>query len=205
MIRCGDIYDKRWYRGYCDEETYALNPAYQEIIKLHYMLVEHDIPHIIRRCMDGWQVCYPDGGDWIADAIEHKDSYGHDCDLLEIMGLLTPEEEEYDSVLGHLTAENVFNRINTHWAKMKQYEEYKREWCEARGYKLEDVDETTGVNGECYVCFDEWLNNEHAEKKASYNPVEVAYKLLVAYRDANMIPDMGTIEELIGYLGEALE
>lgn len=36
------------------------------------------------------------------------------------------------------------------------------------------------------------------------NPVEIAYQLLVAYRDANMIPDMETIEELIGYLGEAL-
>lgn len=36
------------------------------------------------------------------------------------------------------------------------------------------------------------------------NPVEAAYQILVAYRDANMIPDMGTIEELIGYLGQAL-
>jgi hypothetical protein len=36
------------------------------------------------------------------------------------------------------------------------------------------------------------------------NPVEIAYQLLVAYRDANMIPDMETVEELIGYLGEAL-
>ena len=37
------------------------------------------------------------------------------------------------------------------------------------------------------------------------NPVEIAYQLLVAYRDADMIPDMETIEEIIGYLGEALE
>ena len=37
------------------------------------------------------------------------------------------------------------------------------------------------------------------------NPVEVVYELLVAYRDSNMIPDMDTIEECIGYLGEALE
>lgn len=40
--------------------------------------------------------------------------------------------------------------------------------------------------------------------ESTRNPVEIAYKLLVAYRDANMIPDMGTIEEIIGYLGEAL-
>lgn len=36
------------------------------------------------------------------------------------------------------------------------------------------------------------------------NPVEIVYQLLVAYRDADMLPDMGTIEEMIGYLGGAL-
>lgn len=41
-------------------------------------------------------------------------------------------------------------------------------------------------------------------KNTRRNPVEVVYELLVAYRDANMIPDMGTVEECIGYLGEAL-
>lgn len=30
------------------------------------------------------------------------------------MGLLTPDEEEYDSVLGYLTAEDVFERIRKH-------------------------------------------------------------------------------------------
>lgn len=30
------------------------------------------------------------------------------------MGLLTPDEEEYDSVLGYLTAEDVFERIRRH-------------------------------------------------------------------------------------------
>ena len=40
--------------------------------------------------------------------------------------------------------------------------------------------------------------------ESTRNPVEIAYELLVAYRDANMIPDMETIEEIIGYLGEAL-
>lgn len=152
----GEIYDERWYRRTGDEESYALNPYYQEIIKLHNMLVEHDIPHVIRRVMDGWQVCYPTADDWIADAVEHRGSYGRANDKLEIMGLLTPEEAKCDEVLGDLTAEEVFDRINAHWTK------------------------------------------------TNYNPVEVAYKLLVAYRDSNMIPDMGTVEELIGYLGEAL-
>lgn len=43
------------------------------------------------------------------------------------------------------------------------YEEYKRDWCEARGYKLEDMDEEVGINGECYVCFNEWYDNEYKE------------------------------------------
>ncbi len=41
------------------------------------------------------------------------------------------------------------------------YEQYKRDWCDARGYKLEDMDEEVGINGECYTCFDEWYNNEY--------------------------------------------
>ena len=38
-------------------------------------------------------------------------TYGEEDDLLEIMGLLTEEEEKIDSVTGYLTAEDVFNRI----------------------------------------------------------------------------------------------
>lgn len=43
------------------------------------------------------------------------------------------------------------------------YEEYKQEWCETRGYILAEIDETVGINGECYVCFDEWYSNEYKE------------------------------------------
>jgi hypothetical protein len=49
------------------------------------------------------------------DAIEHYASYGRSEDLLEIMGLLTSEEEGYDSVKGYLTAEDVFQRIKKHY------------------------------------------------------------------------------------------
>lgn len=47
------------------------------------------------------------------------------------------------------------------------YEEYKQEWCETRGYILAEIDETVGINGECYVCFDEWYNNEYKENGGS--------------------------------------
>lgn len=43
----------------------------------------------------------------------------------------------------------------------KLYEQYKHQWCAARGYILDDVDEETGINGECYACFTEWYNNEY--------------------------------------------
>lgn len=47
----------------------------------------------------------------------------------------------------------------------KLYEEYKREWCLARGYNLIEIDEAVGINGECYASFDEWYVNEYAELK----------------------------------------
>ena len=97
---------------------------YKEIIKLDKMLTEANIPHTTYRLMDGWQVCYPvdrHEPDCVMDAIEHFGSYGHECDELEIMGLLTPEEEEDDSVLGYLTAEDVFERIRKHYSSEWQY------------------------------------------------------------------------------------
>lgn len=94
------------------------NPAYKEILKLNEMLIEAGIPHNLRTFMDGWQIVYPDvktPDDCVMDAIEHWGSYGKEADKLEIMGLLTPKEKECDSVLGHLTAEDVFERIRKHY------------------------------------------------------------------------------------------
>lgn len=51
----------------------------------------------------------------LADVIEHCGSYGNEQDLLEIMGGLTEEEMEYGSVLGYLTAEEVFKRFKYCW------------------------------------------------------------------------------------------
>lgn len=47
----------------------------------------------------------------LADAIEHDGSYGNEQDLLEIMGGLTAKEQLDGSVLGGLTAEEVFKRF----------------------------------------------------------------------------------------------
>lgn len=45
------------------------------------------------------------------------------------------------------------------------YEQYKYRWCANRGYILEDVDDSVGINGECYACFDEWYQNEYLESR----------------------------------------
>lgn len=47
----------------------------------------------------------------ICDVVQHYASYGSERDLLEIMGGLTKEEQDCDSVLGYLTAEEVFKRF----------------------------------------------------------------------------------------------
>lgn len=55
---------------------------------------------------------YPDDGkEKVCSVIEHKGSYGHEDDLLEIMGLLTDGESKHDDVVGFLSANNVFERI----------------------------------------------------------------------------------------------
>lgn len=45
------------------------------------------------------------------------------------------------------------------------YELYKKEWCDSHGYTPDEADENGFNNGECYVCMDEFLDNEFAEKK----------------------------------------
>lgn len=69
----------------------------------------------------GWQIIvYKKNGERLISAIEGRGTHGYipenddifaPSDLIEIMGLLTPEEKEWDSVRGWLTAEEVFGRI----------------------------------------------------------------------------------------------
>ena len=97
-----------------------VNPKYQEILKLHVMLLDKDIPHVIEKDLDGWHISYPCTGlDRVLSAVEFKGTYGAEKDLIEIMGLLTPEELLMDSIKGYLTAEEVFNRIKEHYEEAK--------------------------------------------------------------------------------------
>lgn len=87
---------------------------YKEIHRLAEMLTAEKIPHALMKLFDGWKISYKEGGIEVLSVIEHQYSYGSDEDRLEIMGLLTPAELEEDLVKGHLTAEEVFNRIKKH-------------------------------------------------------------------------------------------
>lgn len=88
---------------------------YTEIIRLHEMLTASDIPHTFGEMWGGYHITYPQADNWECSVIEHHGSYGNEDDLLEIMGLLTDEEAEYDSVVGFLTAEDVYQRISAHY------------------------------------------------------------------------------------------
>lgn len=89
---------------------------FEEFDKLERLLVDAEIPYEKQRNFSGKQIAYPRfGDDLVCSVILHRGSYGHEEGLLEIMGLLTDEEYERDSVAGCLTADDVFNRIKNHW------------------------------------------------------------------------------------------
>ena len=41
------------------------------------------------------------------------------------------------------------------------YWQYVEDWCNQRGYAAKDMDDEYGINGECYVCFEEFCDNEY--------------------------------------------
>lgn len=109
--------------------NYRIKPKYNEIFKLKSMLEENHVPFEWIEHNDfrnGYQICYPEkDGKCECSVIEHSFSYGSQKDLLEIQGLLTADEEEGDSVLGNLTADNVFQRILSHWKGTKEKAAYR--------------------------------------------------------------------------------
>ena len=88
---------------------------YHEILVLEVKLYEAKIPHTFQPYMGGWRIAYPNDEKTVCSAIEHNGSYGREADKIEIMGLMTEEENECDGVVGWLTAEEVFNRIKKHY------------------------------------------------------------------------------------------
>lgn len=99
--------------------------VYTEIFRLRKMLDENEIPYVFNdtSCVGykHYQIAYPNNEDTrIVSVIEGTGTYGNESNLLEIMGLLTAEEREEDSVRGYLTAEDVFDRILKHYKKTRK-------------------------------------------------------------------------------------
>lgn len=96
---------------------------YKEIFRLKEMLEKAQIPFYFHDIPEhhGHQIVYTgkSGFNIACSVIQHDFSYGGTADLLEISGLLTDAEKKRDAVLGWQTAEDVFNRIETHWTGLK--------------------------------------------------------------------------------------
>lgn len=103
-----------------------MRTKYREIIKLKEMLEMASIPFCFSKLFNGYHIVYRDKGDeLICSVIEHGYSYGHEKDLLEIIGLMTKKEKRktQDDVLGYLTANNVYQRIKKHYLKERKNEQ----------------------------------------------------------------------------------
>ena len=101
-----------------------MKERYNEILRLKGMLKKAGIPFEFSKSKSfgGYHIEYPASTGRVCSVIEHDFSYGREKDLLEIQGLLTKKEykETQDTVLGYLTAENVFQRIEKHWRKLRE-------------------------------------------------------------------------------------
>ena len=103
-----------------------------EIARLADMLQEADIPfqwniEDYRPYYQEWkyQIFYPKlevgrkGIRFTCSVLQGTRTYGGKDNLLEISGLLSPEEKAFDDVKGWLTAEDVFERIKKHYEGSK--------------------------------------------------------------------------------------
>ena len=118
----------------------------KEIHKLDKLLTERGIPHSFGPhpavLVDGWRICYPSEFNIVLSAVDFEGSHGHDKGLIEITGLLTPEEKAMDDVLGYQTAEQVLERILKH---------YESDYIDPSELLSEDDEEDSGSE------FD-WIN-----------------------------------------------
>lgn len=84
-----------------------MSRKYKEINKLKQMLRKNDIPFFEEPFEDGLCVTIND----YLSCVQYSGSYGANNDLLEIMGGLTEAEYEKDTILGFLTAKEVYRRF----------------------------------------------------------------------------------------------
>jgi len=94
-------------------------PKYSQIIRLHDMLQEANVPHEIYPDFDGFHILYPDPTPWERQGgysiVEFKYAYGGKYDLLEILDMRSSSKSMNPSPVGWLTAEEVFEIIKEDW------------------------------------------------------------------------------------------
>ena len=96
-------------------------PGFVEILKLESMLADAGIPYDKKVHFGGWIIVMHDNNDrYIGDAIEHCGSYGGSDDTIEIMGFDINEEEVGDSVIGYLSADEVFEYFKRAFDKLNK-------------------------------------------------------------------------------------
>lgn len=103
--------------------------AYTEIFKLKRMLEEAEIPFAFSdNVFEGNHILhiqYPNASEEerVCSVVQGYGTYGGDVDMLEILGLLTKKESRRNTVVGWLSAENVFKRIQKHYKKWRNKNE----------------------------------------------------------------------------------
>lgn len=90
-----------------------------EVMRLTLMLDRHNIPYQLDSGCGITRVKYPNVNKCVCTAAQGNGTYGNLDNLIEISGLLTPEERKWDSVVGWLNADEVFNRISRHYERKK--------------------------------------------------------------------------------------
>lgn len=97
-----------------------------EIFNLKHLLSETNIPfEFYNRCynirnsdIESWQLVVPNMANKVISVIEGVGTFGYAEDKLEIQGLLTDYEKEFDSVVGGLSANEVMKRIEEYNIKI---------------------------------------------------------------------------------------
>ena len=87
---------------------------YPEIYRLKTMLIKANIQFDFHESEESCQIELFDRAFRYCSVIEGILTYGGRQDLLEIMN------RKQNDVLGYLTAENVFQRIEKHWKELKR-------------------------------------------------------------------------------------
>lgn len=107
-----------------EEMKEKVKTKYKEIFRLKEMLEKEDIPFEFIdtsfECFESYQIAYPCLKSCKCSIIQGYGTYGAKYDLLDIDGLLTESERKIDTVVGHLTAENVLARIKKDMKKERE-------------------------------------------------------------------------------------